>query len=225
MESTLPGLEKELADLDTEQQNTLAQAQLRDKELEVVATDTVEQARLKQEERAGLRLFSAIISLVPIGQPYTGIAGQTIAGDLSGNSFWSSLSGAVSSFSQLESYEKQINDFQSAFSKLDFLSLSAFMDSYKANQQQLDDSLGSIRTYVEDELHTVSQNTVSDRDVAAVLAGLEQSDAAFQSLMTHLNDLKEQKNTVGLCDRSRGAGRGSLQEIPRGRSQLHGQVF
>jgi hypothetical protein len=42
-----------------------------------------------------------LISLVPIGQPYTGIAGQTIAGDLSGNSFWSSLSGAVSSLSQL----------------------------------------------------------------------------------------------------------------------------
>lgn len=161
------------------------------------AEQTVKVQNANAQSRSALRIFGTIISLIPVGQPFTGIIGVSMRElNQDSGSNWDHLKQIIKEYPDSKAYAESINKFNSSIDKIDFSSSDKLKQSLNKNKDDIENEATHIGEHISNNIDRANSKTVALSDVDQELKLLENQDPNYISIIDKIEKINNLKITT-----------------------------
>lgn len=204
LSNQLPNVKRQLDDVLSDQDLLGQRLMVREQELRSIAQTDASKAQASAHSIAAMRMFAAVITLVPVAQPTGAIMGALINDIANQNDLWTAFQGVNAAYSTGTDYASDLAKLLAALQGLDTTSADSFEQSLNASPAGsgptrasiIQDSGAAICEQAAKVLSAKSSQTVPSDLATQLLQEYEASDPEYQSYLADAQQLLLRKQTV-----------------------------
>ncbi len=198
LSTSIPTIESALNDIANAQSLLAQKLALRESQLKAIADSQAAEAAQAAKGMASLRLFAAVLTLVPVAQPAGAVFGAALNSIANSNDLWSTVKNVSSAYMVDEKYIDSFNKLIIGLNALDFSSGDSLSNSLNTSPISQDKSqtkdiiatnVFSILSKASDLLGQKAKDTVPADLASQLLAQYEADDPEYQDYINESNAL------------------------------------